>query len=302
MRLLDHKHRKFRSRALAVDLEILRSFCIVAAVGNVTRASVQLGRSQSTVSSHIARLSDVYGGVLFERIARGVCLTNRGYTVLAMAEKILETHAKTLSTLDGSSLSGELRIGLMDDYAIEHFPKVLKAFGIEHPNLDLRIEIALSAALHQSLENGQLDICVLRRRPPRTCGQLLSREQLVWVSKDSNINVDKNGQIPLIVFDESCLYRTAVIEALENQGRSYRIVATSSSFAGVIAPCAAGFGVTVLAYSTVPANLKIVEDRHLLPPLPKTEVAVTLASPPSPAALILERVILKHAQEARVLS
>lgn len=272
---------------------MLRSFCAVAAIGNVTRAAEGLARAQSTVSTHIRRIEDVYGGALFDRTAQGMQLTRRGAVVLTAAESILQAHSRALATLEGTELSGLLRVGLMDDYAIDRFPMILKRFCARYPRLELKIEVALSAALHEAVAEGRLDLCVVRRHLGSATGRLLSRERLVWAGSPADLDLDEGRPIPLVMFDEDCLYRAAVIEALRGCGRDYRIVASASSLAGVIASSFAGFGVTVLSERSVPSCLRIL-DSPGLPALPATEVALVMGDPPTPAGIALQREILRE--------
>lgn len=53
-------HREIRSRDLNLNLEVLRSFLAVADHGNITAAAQAVGKTQSTISTHIQRMEAVY--------------------------------------------------------------------------------------------------------------------------------------------------------------------------------------------------------------------------------------------------
>ncbi|WP_224407056.1 LysR family transcriptional regulator [Afifella sp. IM 167] len=274
MELLDQHNREIRSADFAIDLEVLRSFCTISEIGNMTRAAQRLGRAQSTLSSHIRRIEDVYDCALFQRTSDGMRLTDKGYVVLSCAQRILHTHTKALADLKGPRLSGPLRVGIMDDFAIERFPAILKRFGAVHPDVRLEIEVGLSARLHSRLQDGEIDLAVARRHPGESGGRFLAREALCWVGPPAGIDIDESAPLPLVLFTPDCLYREIVLKALDAAGRSWRIVAVSSTLAGVVAPTFAGFGVTVLAQGTIPRELRRIDDGAGLPSLPETEIAM----------------------------
>jgi len=71
-----------------LDSDLLRHFLAVAKTGSVTRAAEVVGRTQSAVSMQIRRLEEVLGGAVFERLPRGVALTQMGRELLPYAERI----------------------------------------------------------------------------------------------------------------------------------------------------------------------------------------------------------------------
>ncbi len=291
MRLSDIYNHDIRSRDLAIDLDVLRSFVVVAALGNLTRAAERLGRAQSTVSAHISKMETLYDGALFHRTPRGVELTERGIVVRAVAEQMLDLQARTLATLRKSSLAGTLRVGIMEDYALDRFPRVLKGFAARNPDLALRIEVAQSAHLHHGLEKGALDLAVVRRPAQNAVGKTLARERLRWVAAPG-ATFSEDAPIPLVLFDEACLYRGAVINSLKRHGTDFCIAASSASLAGVVASCVAGLGITVLSDTAIPrALVPFVSGR--LPMLGDTEIAVVRSRNTPKAALELERDLLR---------
>lgn len=292
MRFDDEGNRKIRSRDLAIDLDVLRSFVEVAALGNLTRAAEKLGRAQSTISTHISKMEIVYSGKLFDRTPQGVALTERGIVVRTAAERMLDVQAQTLATLHKTSLAGTLRVGIMDDYALERFPRVLKRFATRNPDLALRVEVALSAQLHAGIEKGRLDLAVVRRRAHSSEGKTLAKEKLQWVAAPGT-TLPENAPVPLVLFDTACLYRGAIIDALQQHKTGFLISATGSSLAGVVASCLAGLGITALSESTIPDFLAPLSSERL-PILGGTEIAVVTAQGAPIAAKELEHDLLRE--------
>jgi DNA-binding transcriptional LysR family regulator len=74
-----------------MNLAQLKTFVMVAKVGNVTRAAALLNLSQPAVSGHIKALEDELGADLFQRNAGGVRLTPLGNEILPDAELVTRT-------------------------------------------------------------------------------------------------------------------------------------------------------------------------------------------------------------------
>jgi DNA-binding transcriptional LysR family regulator len=72
-----------------LDLLKLRTFQMVAATRNFTRAAAELGYSQSNVTSHIQALERELGTALFDRASKKVMLTEAGKCTLEYANRLL---------------------------------------------------------------------------------------------------------------------------------------------------------------------------------------------------------------------
>ena len=80
--------------------------------------------------------------------------------------------------------------------------------------------------------------------------------------------------LPLIVAPKGCIYRQRGIEKLRENQRDWRIVYTIPDLTGIQAAIDEGLGVTVLAKSTVPENLRILKPSEKLPKLGKVGISL----------------------------
>jgi DNA-binding transcriptional LysR family regulator len=87
-------------------------------------------------------------------------------------------------------------------------------------------------------------------------------------------DVHWSEKIPLIAAFDGCIYRKRAIKKLNESQRPWRLIYTIPDLTGIQAAIQEGLGVTVLAKSTVPPNLKIVKDSDRLPKL--GEIGITL--------------------------
>lgn len=97
-------------------------FWRVATLGSVSRASVELGLAQSTVSAQLKALELELGERLYERRARALVLTQAGTIVLRHCSQMFELGTELCQILDGRvhGKPQRLRIGVADT-----IPKVL---------------------------------------------------------------------------------------------------------------------------------------------------------------------------------
>ena len=86
-----------------MTLEQLRIFVAVAERGHVTRAAEALGITQSAASAAIAALEARYGAHLFDRVGRGIELTETGRRFLPEARNVLDRAAAARSVLEDLS-------------------------------------------------------------------------------------------------------------------------------------------------------------------------------------------------------
>jgi LysR family transcriptional activator of nhaA len=91
-------------------------FWAVAREGSISRASEELLVSQPTVSSQIAKLEKAVGKPLFDRVGRGVVLTETGRLVLSYANEIFTLGREMMDVVERQPAGRpvKLTVGLLD--------------------------------------------------------------------------------------------------------------------------------------------------------------------------------------------
>jgi DNA-binding transcriptional LysR family regulator len=256
-----------------LDPAQLKSFVAVARTKSFTEAGRQLGLRQSTVSQHVRKLEGATGRRLFMRDTHSVVLTADGDTMLEFARTIIEANDKAQRYFAASELRGTLRLGASEDFVLSRLPDVLREFRRRHPSVDMELTVGLSGELHEKLDGGELDLLIAKRREGETRGQMIWRERLVWVAADP-WRPDPDRPVPLILFRPPSITRTAALEALEQAGRTWRIVCTSGSLSGLRAAALAGLGVTAQSRNLIVDGLIELPASSGLPQLAETEFVV----------------------------
>ncbi|MDH6624523.1 DNA-binding transcriptional LysR family regulator [Streptomyces sp. LBL] len=252
------------------DPSQLRTFLAVAQTLSFTQAAHRLDLRQSTVSQHVRRLEDAAGRQLFSRDTHSVELTEDGEAMLGFARRILEVHEQATAFFTGTRVRGRLRFGASEDFVLTRLPEILEGFRYDHPEVDLELTVELSGTLHERLAAGKLDLMLAKRRPEDPRGRLVWRDELAWIGAE-RLRLDADRPVPLIVFPPPGITRALALEALERQGRAWRIACTSGSLNGLIAAARAGLGVMAHSRGLIPPGLVRVPERAGLPELGRVD-------------------------------
>lgn len=248
-----------------MDIELLRTFTIVAETRNFTRAAERVNRVQSAVSMQIKRLEEALQTRLLERTQRSVALTPDGEIVLRYAHRVLQLTDETLLELGQGPRSGRVRLAATD-MSIGFLSPVLERFRGMHPLIEVELDCMESRAALETLEDGRVDLAFVTQTCGRQGGKLIAHVPLVWASARSS-EPAANAPLPLALFAPGCIYRKAAIEALEKDAISYRLAYESPSRAGLLCVVEAGLAVTVLPTGALGESLRDISDK--LPKLPR---------------------------------
>lgn len=259
-----------------LPMDLLRTFVTVVDLGGFTHAGALLGRSQPAISLQIKRLEDIIAAPLFQRTAgQRLCPTETGEVVLNYARQILLLNDEVLSRLIKPKVTGCVRIGLPNEFAVSLLPEILGKFTQTHPQVNLEVKCDLSVNLLTRLEKQQEFDLVIAIRQEQTLDPVAPGwvEELVWVINPNHLAHTKTP-LPLIVAPNGCTYRKRMLQVLDDTTKPWRIVYTSPNMGGIQAAVLAGLGVTVLAKSTVPAGLQAVGSQDNCPPLGQVEIGL----------------------------
>lgn len=153
---------------LVIKMEIrnLQTFLKVAALGNFTHAGDALGYSQANISAQIKQLETEVGVPLFNRIGRGVTLTQFGETLLPYANRIVST-AQEMQTLlrPDAELSGTLRVGMVESLFDCVHAAVLSDYHRRFPRMKIQLTVDATQTLKEKLQKGSIDLACLIDAP-----------------------------------------------------------------------------------------------------------------------------------------
>ncbi|WP_051137999.1 LysR family transcriptional regulator [Burkholderia cepacia] len=257
----------------SLEIDLLRSFVVIAEVRSLSRAAARVGRTQSALSQQMRRLEESVDQPLFQRTGRGVVLTHPGERLLVHAQRILRHHDEALADLCGTGLSGTIRFGCPDDYAAVFLPSLLRRFSSQHPQAIVEVVCGPTPRLLEQLDKRAVDLAMISLPDDGSNDDFIRREQLVWIGYPGQ-DAAQFDPLPLALSDPDTLDHIAACDALQRAGRDYRVAYASSSLAGLTALVRSGQAFAVMTQTAVPADLAILAADRGLPPLPA--VGITL--------------------------
>jgi DNA-binding transcriptional LysR family regulator len=294
-----------------MQVESLEVFRTVARYGSITAAALALRYTQSAVSRQIAALEAQTGTRLFDRLPRGVSLTEEGRCLLPHAEAILDrlaTAHRELDALRGLG-AGRLRVGAFPTAVAALMPRALAAFRQAHPDVALSLVEGRTPDLLERLRAGEADVAVVSAPPDRPLDatrfdlhHLLDEHLLVAVPRDHRLA--RRRTIRLVdLTDDAFIFGSATAEdtlmrASFPPGFNPRVDIVAADWTGKLGCVAAGLGIALipaLAVRAAPADIALLRLHTHDAPLRRV-FAATVAGrsrPPTSTQLLqeLDRVV-----------
>jgi DNA-binding transcriptional LysR family regulator len=142
-----------------MTLDQLRIFVAVAERGHVTRAAEVLGISQSAASAAIATLESRYYAKLFDRVGRGIELTETGRLFLREARAVLDRASMARSVLQdlAGHATGNVAIAASQTIATYWLPRRLAAFHAANPSVHLKVVIRNTREVESAVVEGEVN-------------------------------------------------------------------------------------------------------------------------------------------------
>jgi DNA-binding transcriptional LysR family regulator len=195
-------------------------------------AAAAVGVSPSALSQGLSELERRLGVSLFDRDARRRAIRPSAAPVVAHARHVLGLTGDLAQWADRlkRGAAGRVRLGMIDAAAVVHFPDRLQAFRTAHPEVDLHLRVAPSAALLKLLAAGHLDLAVCVAPPRVVTGletrRLLTESLSVYGPPGQRIGAPATWG-PWVLFPAGSHTRSLVVAELRRRGSPIEVVAES---------------------------------------------------------------------------
>jgi DNA-binding transcriptional LysR family regulator len=186
-----------------MTLDQLRVFVEVAERGHVTRAAEALRMSQSAASVAIATLEELYQIKLFDRVGRGIQLTEPGRIFLREARAVLDRASMARSVLQDLAGSPASPIELAASHTIATYwlPRRLAAFHAENPRVRLNVMIRNTSEVETAVADGEVSIGLVEgpTQHPALLRTHLDYDQMVLVvaAGRAPLPIEPSGMVDL---------------------------------------------------------------------------------------------------------
>ncbi len=211
-----------------MELAQLDAFIAAADCGSFSRAADILNVAQPSLSNRIQALEREVGQILFERMGRGVKLTDSGRAFLPYAQRVLRTLQDGLTVLEGTrdGTAGRLMIGTAPAVGTYVLPRLLKIYCDNRAGVDVLVRTGHSDEVLQLVLDD--DVQVGFGRPishPDVRTIVLYKDELVLVvssehryAKRGSVKVDDLADESLILFDRDSGYHGMILSLFRDLG------------------------------------------------------------------------------------
>jgi DNA-binding transcriptional LysR family regulator len=144
-------------------LHNLRSFCLAAQYGSISKAAELAALSQPTVSLQIQSLEQEFQTALFQRRGPKIQLTVDGHALYELARPLVEGIDALPSALAASRqglTSGRLDIAAGEATILYILPEIIRSFAQSHPAIEFRLHNVTGGDGLKLLRNDAVDFAV----------------------------------------------------------------------------------------------------------------------------------------------
>ena len=239
-----------------MEIHQLRYFIATAECGNASRAAGRCHVAQPSLSQQLKKLETSLGVRLFDRLGRGMALTDAGRALLPRARAILgEIRAAEANIkLEANQARGTLTVGAIPTMAPYLLPPALSTLREAHKECAISVREGLTEDLVEALTDNEID-CALVSTPLQhdlLDVQVLGEERLLIVlpaghpAAGSGMNLaDLEGHPAVVLEEMHCLGRQ--IQGLCVTRRvAPRVVCRTTQLATIFELVALGVGLSIV--------------------------------------------------------
>lgn len=249
-----------------MELHQLRYACAVAETGSFSRAAERCQIAQPSLSQQVLKLEEELGAKLFDRLGRGIRLTESGRTFLPHARTILAQVdvARASVAASNADVGGSVTLGAIPTVAPYLIPRHTAAFTKRCPDARLRIVEETTPVLIEGLRDLSIDFALLalplrhkdlELQPIRTEPLLAAvPDKHRLASHDTVSLADLRGESLVVLRDGHC-FRDLSLAICRSANVSPNIAFESGQFSSILGMVAAGIGLSLVPEMAI--------DRHV---------------------------------------
>ena len=244
---------------MLVTLAQLEAFAAVVRYGTFTRAGEELSVSQSAVTQQVQNLQKLFGTTLFDIVGRRPVPTDAGRFLAGRAQELRDAvdalerdmHAFATARSGSLDLGATMTIG---NYAV---PPILAHFRRLHPEIQLQLEIANTAAICARVKGGILNLALIEgpSHDPDLLEEPYADDELVLIvppadhalSSKRSITFDTLGGQPLVSRERGSGTREFMDDLFSRAHTNEGPKLEFSSNEGVLRGVESGLGVAILS-------------------------------------------------------
>ena len=252
---------------MAITVTQLTAFLAVVRGGSVTAAADELVVTQPSVSAAIAALSRELGSELFERAGRGIRPTDAGKAFAPYAEDVmgLLEQGRRSAREAAAVAASKLKIAAVTTAAESFVPPLMRAFGQEHPGLELALDVGNRQRVLERVLAHAADVAITGRPPAddRLIAMPIMDNQIVCITAPDDELVGERPVSSSVLAERAWLLREsgsgtrALVEQFLAERDLSPVTLTLGSNGAIKQAARVGLGVSLLSRAAVQAELAV---------------------------------------------
>lgn len=231
-----------------MEIRQLRYFLDIAQTEHLTQSAQNLFVTQSTLSHGLRQLELELNIQLFDRLGRGLRLSQAGAAFRVHAARALqEIEAGRMALADMTSLqSGTLTVGVIPTFLHTLVPATVAAFSMLYPRVNIVVRDLRAGPIEEQLVEGQIDVGIAfypaERDEIETEPLFKERMQLVVNRKHPlahrrTLAVKDLAQVPLAMLPRAFTTRRLIDDGLRRAGVVPEVRVEMESVEGLLDVC-----------------------------------------------------------------
>lgn len=234
-----------------MEIRQLRYFLDIARTEHLTLSAQNLFVTQSTLSHGLRQLEEELGIKLFDRLGRGLKLSQAGAVFRVYAGRALqEIEAGRMALADMTGLqSGTLTVGVIPTFLNTLVPATVAAFSRAYPKVNIIVRDLRAGPIEEQLVAGELDVGIAfyptKRQEIETEPLFEERMQLVVsrshpLARRRSLAMKALASVPLALLTRSFATRRLIDDSLREAGITPSVRVEMESVEALIAACRCG--------------------------------------------------------------
>ena len=234
-----------------MEIRQLRYFLDIAQTEHLTQSARNLFVTQSTLSHGLRQLEDELGVKLFDRVGRGLRLSQAGAAFQTYAGRALqEIEAGRMALTEMTGLqSGSLTVGVIPTFLNTLIPAAVAAFSAAYPKVRVVVRDLRADPIEELLMTGQLDVGIAFHPTERAeieAEPLFEERMLLVVGlghplmRRKTLAMKALANVPLALLTRSFATRRLIDDAFREAGVTPPIRVEMESVESLLAVCRSG--------------------------------------------------------------
>lgn len=237
-----------------MNIKKYEAFVRAVELGSLSKASEELGYTQSGISHMMQSLEDEVGFPLMIRTSSGIIPNSEGEMLLPIIRQLLNTNEsleQNIAKIKGADI-GHIRIASFSSVAIYWLPNIISAFQKDYPNVEIQIIEGGADRIDSMMDNHEADMCLYTGGETRPFDWLpLCRDEMLALLPPGHPLTERDA-VPIEAFENEQFimplagYDYEVHHVLDRLKHYPHIRFSACNDYAIISLVTAGLGVSIL--------------------------------------------------------